>query len=401
MQYNDQELANRLLKLLSDRSVMQGYSRGGGRSGASVTVTTDSGIIQAIAVGSFPPGDCLAIRDPDSGEWFAYSANAGQVVRSQSYRRHTRIEPEQQAIFNFYVGFDRYITKAQDKGGRSLPINSFFEDIDQYSGAEPGFVSSRDRFIYSVGSDLKTIYRINVTTLESELILSIAASYPNHLFTSLCMGPSNTLYGAFRKSANDGYLYRRTNDGAESFFFLDTGGTQWSIATLDNVSVYLVTDYAAVNKFDIATQSLTNVRPFPMTGVDESTFLFADNLHQSLYLFGLLDTLPRGQSVIWRIANDEFLEHYRFNAEDGSGNLARFYGLPSRSAIADGRTRTIFMIGVDTIYTNNGEFGTTISNTDKIIRIDRSKKRTDFTLTFDNPTVESRFDSFGQIDWNY
>lgn len=121
MSYTEQELADRLQAILSQQSVISGYCRGGGRSGAIATISLPSGgIIQATAVGALPPGECLAILDPDTQEWFAYSAHAAQVTRSQTYRRQTRIQPEavtgpakvlfsvvQDGVRSFYVGGDR------------------------------------------------------------------------------------------------------------------------------------------------------------------------------------------------------------------------------------------------------------------------------------------------------
>lgn len=121
MTYSEQELADRLLAILSQQSVVRGYSRMGGRSGAQVTVTLPNNqTIQATAVGAFPPGDCLAILDPDTQEWFTYSAHAEQVTRSQTYRRQARIQPQEvfgvvKVLFSvingtnrdFYIGGDR------------------------------------------------------------------------------------------------------------------------------------------------------------------------------------------------------------------------------------------------------------------------------------------------------
>ena len=75
-EYNQEQIATEIAELLnSDRflDALMGKT-GGAQSGGSLVVKSNGRQISAIAVGEVPPGDCVALKDTKTGQWYAVSS---------------------------------------------------------------------------------------------------------------------------------------------------------------------------------------------------------------------------------------------------------------------------------------------------------------------------------------
>jgi hypothetical protein len=75
-EYNQEQIATEIAELLNSDRFLDALigKTGGAQSGGSLVVKSNGRQISAIAVGEVPPGDCVALKDTKTGQWYAVSS---------------------------------------------------------------------------------------------------------------------------------------------------------------------------------------------------------------------------------------------------------------------------------------------------------------------------------------
>lgn len=170
-EYNQEQIATEIAELLnSDRflDALMGKTSGA-QSGGSLVVRSNGRQVSAIAVGEVPPGDCVALRDTNTGQWYAVSSydegkNDDHLIRYRKWRQpDDDIVLPVKTIFaiysnatrttTFYLGGDRTSKKIDEVKNirfdnahiRNLGRNKFF--------AYSMYVDSADIFRLKINKD--------------------------------------------------------------------------------------------------------------------------------------------------------------------------------------------------------------------------------------------------------
>lgn len=160
-EYNQEQIATEIAELLNSDRFLDALigKTGGAQSGGSLVVRSNGRQVTAIAVGEVPPGDCVALRDTNTGQWYAVSSydegkNDDHLIRYRKWRQPddevvypviTLFSIEEEETTRIYLGGNKSSKRMTARDGEYIDIPSEISGDPIYlRGRVQGFISGKN-----------------------------------------------------------------------------------------------------------------------------------------------------------------------------------------------------------------------------------------------------------------